>query len=85
MDLLATTWVLWLILTIVVLVAVSIYRTSRGQEPEGVMTTADDFSIQNILFGLRKGEGDLFIGYMIAIISFSLFLAGIVRWVYTFI
>ena len=85
MDFLATTWVLWLIVTIVVMIAVAIYRTSRGQEPEGVMTTADDFSIRNILFGMRKGEGDLFVGYMIAIVSFSLFLAGIVHWVYTFL
>ncbi|MBI3993258.1 MAG: hypothetical protein HY342_08285 [Candidatus Lambdaproteobacteria bacterium] len=83
MEFLADTWVLWLIVSIVTLFAVTLYRGSRGQEPEGVMTTADDFSITNILFGVRKGEGDLFIGYMIAIVSFSLFLAGIMRWVRT--
>ena len=85
MNFLADTWVLWLIVTIVTMFAVTLYRSSRGQEPEGVMTTAADFSITNILFGVRKGEGDLFLGYMLAIISFSLFLAGILRWVRTII
>ena len=83
MEFLANTWVLWLIVTIVTMFAVGLYRNTRGQEPEGVMTTAADFSINNMLFGIRKGEGDLFIGYTISIISFSLFLAGILRWVRT--
>ena len=84
MDLLADTWVMWLVISFVSLGAVYFYRQTRRNESEsGSLATAEDFSIRAILFGFRKGEGDLFVGYVIGMVTFSMALAGVVRWATT--
>lgn len=82
MEFLADTWVLWIILTILCVGAVHLNRQNRRFET-GFITSAEEFSIKTVLFGLRRGEGDLFIGYVLAIIFFSLFVTGFVRWIVT--
>ena len=82
MEFLADTWVMWFILTFLCLGLVFLNRQNRRFET-GFITSADEFSIKTVLFGLRRGEGDLFIGYILAIVFFSLFLAGFVRWLTT--
>ena len=82
MDFLADTWVLWIILTIVCVALVLLNRQNRRFET-GFITSADEFSIKTVLFGMRRGEGDLFVGYVLAIIFFSLFVTGFTRWIVT--
>ena len=82
MEFLADTWVLWFILTMICLGLVYLNRQNRRFET-GFITSAEEFSIKTVLFGMKRGEGDLFLGYILAIIFFSLFLAGIVRWITT--
>lgn len=82
MEFLADTWIMWLILTMVCLGLVFLNRQNRRFET-GFITSAEEFSIKTVLFGLRRGEGDLFIGYLLAIFFFSLFVAGFVRWIAT--
>lgn len=83
MEFLADTWILWLVITVVTMMVTSFVRQGRGLNANSEMATADDFSIKTVLLGFRKGEGDLFIGFCISMVSFSLFLAGIMRWVRT--
>lgn len=80
MDLLADTWVLWLSSTIVLL-GWLVYRKQHIQDFSSMYTSADDFSIRNILFSFKKGEADIFFSYILSIIFFSLFIAGFVRMV----
>lgn len=82
MEFLADTWVMWFILGVVCLGLVILNRQNRRIET-GFITSADEFSIKTVLFGLRRGEGDLFIGYLLAIGFFSFFVTGFVRWVTT--
>jgi len=82
METLADTWFLWLILSGVVIGAVLFYRQSRRIDT-GFITSADEFSIKTILFGIRKGEGDLFIGFMLSMVFFCMFVLGFLRWVRT--
>ena len=82
MDFLADTWVMWIILTGICLGLVFLHRQNRRIET-GFITSSDEFSIKTVLFGLRRGEGDLFIGYVLAICFFSLFVTGFVRWMTT--
>jgi hypothetical protein len=82
MEFLADTWFLWIILTGVSLGLVYMNRQNRRFET-GFITSAEEFSIKTVLFGLRKGEGDLFIGYSFAFVFFSLALAGFIRWIST--
>jgi hypothetical protein len=82
MDFLADSWVLWLILSALCLVGMVLYRQSR-RNVTSVFTSAEDFSVRTIFFNLRKGEADLFLGFVVAMISFALFVLGIVRWVMT--
>lgn len=84
MEFLAEIWILWLFLAIISLVLMMIYRQGRGVDTE-MISSPDEFSIKTVLFGLRKGEGDLFIGHLLALFFFSLFLAGIIRWVSSFL
>ncbi len=79
MELLADTWVLWLIVCIATLVAMALFRQNRRNIT--TFTTAEDFSVGTIFFNIRKGEADLFLGFLVAIVSFSLFVAGLLRWV----
>ena len=83
MEFLSNTWVLWLVICVVALVAMSLYRQGRTMEADQEMATAEDFSIKTILFGFRKGEGDLFVGFLVGMIACSFFVAGLVRWVQT--
>jgi hypothetical protein len=82
MDFLADSWVLWLIVCVLCLVGMVLYRQSRRNVTSS-FTSAEDFSVRTIFFNLRKGEGDLFLGFLIAMFSFSLFVLGIVRWAET--
>ena len=82
MNFLADSWVLWLILSILCLVGMVLYRQSR-RNMTSVFSSAEDFSVRTIFFNLRKGEADLFLGFVVAMVSFSMFVLGIVRWVMT--
>ena len=80
MNDLADTWVLWLVLTMLSVGGVLFYRRDHRSTGQ-LYTSSEDFNIRHILFGFSKGEGDLFLGYVLAIIFFALFLIGFVRWV----
>lgn len=80
MDFLANTWVAWLIVSAVCLVGMVFYRQSR-RNVTTTFTSAEDFSVRSIFFSFRKGEADLFLGFVVAMVSFSLAVAGVVRWV----
>jgi len=82
MDFLADSWVLWLIVSVLCLVGMALYRQSR-RNMTSVFTSAEDFSVRTIFFNLRKGEADLFLGFLVAMLSFSMFVLGILRWVMT--
>ena len=82
MSFLADTWILWLVLTVICLVGMTLYRKQHASVTS-VYSSSEDFSVRVILFGFGKGEGDLFIGYMVGMISFSLFISGFVRWIMT--
>ena len=84
MDFLADTWFLWVILTGVALGAVFLSRQNRRIET-GFITSAEEFSIKTVLFGVKKGEGDLFMGYVLSIFFFAFFLSGFIRWLTTII
>ena len=70
MDTLADSWFLWLVLAGVVVGLMLFYRQSRRFET-GFITSAEEFSFKTVLFGPRKGEGDLFIAYRFAFVFFS--------------
>jgi hypothetical protein len=73
---------LWLVLAGVIAGSMIFYRESRrNQSGAGFFTSSDEFSIKTILFGLKRGEGDLFLGFLGTMFCFSLFLAGLVHWV----
>ena len=81
MEALAQTWMMWLIFSGVIAGLMVFYRESRRTQTQtGLFASSDEFSIKTIFFGLRRGEGDLFIGYVGTMICFALFLAGFVRW-----
>jgi hypothetical protein len=81
MEVLSQTWMMWLVFSGVIAGLMVFYRESRrNQAQTGLFASSDEFSIKTIFFGLRRGEGDLFIGYVGTMICFSLFLAGLVRW-----
>ncbi len=82
MEILADSWVLWLILSGLAIGAMRFYRQTRRNETS-MFTSAEEFSIRTILFGLRKGEGDLFLGFVISMVCFAMFLAGFIRWIRT--
>lgn len=82
MQFLADTWVAWLIVSGVFLGGMVVYRQSR-RNVTSTFTSAEDFSVRTIFFNFRKGEADLFLGFVIAMISFSLAVAGAARWVQT--
>ena len=82
MEFLADSWVLWLIITIVCLVGMVVFRQGR-RNVTTAFTSAEDFSVRTIFFSFRKGEADLFIGFIVAMLSFSLFVLGVMRWVQT--
>lgn len=82
MEFLADSWVLWLIICVLCLVGMVLYRHGH-RNVTTAFTSAEDFSVQTIFFSLRKGEADLFVGFVVAMVSFSLFVAGVVRWVQT--
>lgn len=82
MELLADSWVLWLVVTSVLLGGL-VYHRSVHKTDTSQLTSAEDFSIRTTLFNMRKGEGDIFLGYLAATVSFSLFLAGLLRWIST--
>lgn len=84
MEFLADTWFLWIILSALCLGLVVMNRQNRRIET-GFITSAEEFSIKTVLFGLKKGEGDLFLGFLFSIFFFSLFVAGFVRWIQTII
>ena len=82
MDFLAQTWLMWLVMSGIIAGLMVFYRESRrGQSQTGLFASSDEFSIKTIFFGLRRGEGDLFIGYVGTMLCFSMFLAGLVHWV----
>ena len=86
MGILSDTWVLWLIITALLIGGLIFHRNDKGGgRMGGLYTSVDDFSVRTILFGFKKGEGDLFLGYTFAIFSFGLFLAVFIRWIRTLV
>ena len=45
-----------------------------------MFTSAEDFSVRTIFLNFAKGECDLFFGFLIGMITFSLFVLGFTRW-----
>lgn len=82
MEFLADSWVLWFVLCVVCLVGMVLYRQGH-RNVTTAFTSAEDFSVRTIFFNFSKGEADLFLGFVAAMISFSLFVAGLIRWVQT--
>ena len=82
MEFLANTWVLWLMVSAAALVGMVIYRQTR-RNITMTFTSAADFSVRTIFFNFRKGEADLFLGFVAAMVSFSLSMVGLARWVQT--
>lgn len=80
MEFFADTWFLWAVLTAVCLGLVVLNRQTRKFDTQFI-TSAEEFSVRTVLFGLRKGEGDLFLGFMFAVLFFSFFLTGFIRWI----
>ena len=82
MDFLADTWVLWLVLTVGALVGMVLYRDGH-RNITSTFSSAEDFSVRTIFLSLQKGEADLFVGYVVAMLSFSLFVAGLQHFIRT--
>jgi len=80
MEFLAITWVLWLILSALCIGAVLFYRRTRKSQAS-FLITAQDLSVKTLMLDVRKGDGDIFLGYLLAMLFFSLFLAGFARWI----
>jgi len=80
MDFLALTWILWLILSAVTIVGVMFYRRGRKAQANHVIT-AQDLSVKTLMLDVRKGDGDIFLGYLLSMLFCSLFLVGLARWV----
>lgn len=80
MEFLALTWVLWLILSALCVGGVLFYRRSRKSQTN-FLITAQDLSVKTLMLDVRKGDGDIFLGYLLSMMFFSLFLAGFARWV----
>jgi len=80
MEFLAITWILWLILSALCIGGVLFYRRARkGQS--SMLITAQDLSVKTLMLDVRKGDGDIFLGYLLSMVFFSLFLAGFAHWV----
>jgi hypothetical protein len=82
MDFLGITWLLWLILSGLCIGGVLFYRRSR-KGASNLLISAQDLSVKTLMLDVRKGDGDIFLGYLLSMLFFSLFLAGIARWVRT--
>jgi hypothetical protein len=80
MEFLADTFVLWLALSASLIGATYFYRRTRKVD-QGFFVTAEDFSVRKIMLDVRKGEGDIFLGFLLSMIFFSMFLAGVIRFV----
>ena len=82
MNTLADSWIVWLVISGTIAGLMVFYRDSKRSGPASTaFASQDEFSIKTILFGFKRGEGDLFLGYMGSMIFFALFLAGFVRWI----
>ena len=79
MDFLADTWVLAMMIWLICVIGMVYYRqTGRGMR--STFTSADDFSVRTIFLNFQKGEGDLFFGFLLAMLSFSFFVLGFTHW-----
>jgi hypothetical protein len=81
MEFLSNTWLLWLVLSAASIGATYLYRKSGRREATGFFITAEDFTVRKIMFDFRKGEGDLFLGFLASMVFFSMFLLGLVQFV----
>jgi hypothetical protein len=80
MEFLADTWVMWFVLSGVAVGLTYFYRRNRKQEG-GFLVSAEDFSIRRIMLDVRKGEGDLFLGFLASMAFFSMGVAGLIRFI----
>jgi len=80
MEFLGDTWVLWLVLSGLSAGGAFLYRKNRKIEG-GMLVSVDDFRIRKIMFDVRKGEGDLFLGFLASMVFFSMFVAGFLRFI----
>jgi len=84
MEFLADTWFLWLVLCVAVTVLVNFLREGRRGLPEQEhFSSESEFSVTNLLFGLKSGQGDMFISYSLSTLFFVMFLLGFLRWLRT--
>ena len=82
MEIWADSWVLSMVIWLLFALGMIYYRQNiRTQQI--TFTSAEDFSVRTIFFSFKKGEADLFFGFLVAMISFSLFVLGITRWIRT--
>lgn len=79
MELLTDSWVLMMIIFLFCVIGLIFYRQG-GRGGNTVFTSAEDFSVRTIFLNFTKGEGDLFLGFLIGMIAFSLFVLGFTRW-----
>ena len=79
MEFLSITWLLWLILSGLCIGGVLFYRRTRRFQGN-LIISAQDFSVKTLMLDVRKGDGDIFLGYLLSMLFFSLFLAGFAHW-----
>ena len=80
MELLADAWVLNMVIWLLCVLGLVYYRQNMRRR-QSTFTTAEDFSVRTIFFSFQKGEADLFIGFLVGMFAFSLFVLGITRWI----
>jgi len=79
MELISISWLLWLILSGLCIGGVLFYRRTRKFQGS-LLISAQDLSVKTLMLDVRKGDGDIFLGYLLAMLFFSLFLAGFSHW-----
>jgi hypothetical protein len=79
MEFLANTWIVWLALCVGCLGGVLLYRRGKRKETS-FFVTAQDLSTRTLMLDIRKGDGDIFLGFLLSMVFFSLFVAGLVHW-----
>lgn len=80
MEFLGLTWLLWLILSALSIGGVLFYRRTRRSQTN-MLISAQDFSVKTLMLDVRKGDGDIFLGFLLSMLFFSLFLVGIAHWI----
>lgn len=80
MDFLADSWVLAMIIWLICVIGLVFYRKSN-QGRQTVFSSAEDFSVRTIFLNFKRGEADLFFGFLVGMTAFSLFILGLTRFI----